>query len=91
MNKDVFVNSPKQFCENVSVAHTNESFAMVLLSGQNAQVYAFTPQHMKRLGQYIQKQVEQFEEKNGEIKAKWEPGIVSPMQPSSPDESSGGN
>jgi len=43
--------------------------------------YALTPAHAKRLMQYIEHQVTEFESKFGPINAKWSPGIESPLQP----------
>ncbi|XKT74392.1 MAG: DUF3467 domain-containing protein [Patescibacteria group bacterium UBA2163] len=71
---------PKQFCENITVAHSQESFFMGILNGENATFYALTPQHMKRLSQYLTNQVAEYEKRFGEIDAEWKPGIESPMQ-----------
>jgi hypothetical protein len=71
---------PKQFCENVSIGVTPEFFVMAMLSGGNAMTYALTPQHAKRLAQSLAYNVQEFENRFGEIKAEWKPGVESPIQ-----------
>jgi len=53
---------------------------MGLRSGTQASIYSLTPQHAKRLQQYLAHQIADFEKQHGEIKAEWVPGVVSPMQ-----------
>ena len=72
--------APKQFCESVTIGFSNEYVAMGMASGQSATVYALTPQHAKRLAQYLQHEVERFEKQFGEIDAQWSPNVKSPMQ-----------
>lgn len=71
---------PKQFCEKITVGYSPEYFVMGLMAGESAHFFALTPQHMKRLSQYLVAQVDEFEKKNGMISAKWTPGIESPIQ-----------
>ena len=71
---------PKQFCENVTVGFTQESFVMGLLNGENGTFYVLTPEHMKRLSQYLTSQVADYEKAYKKIDAKWSPGIESPYQ-----------
>jgi len=71
---------PKQFCENVFAGHSEENFVLLMSVGEQAQAYALTPQHMKRLVQSLTHQVEEYEKKFGVINAKWSPGIESPIQ-----------
>ncbi|OGG50344.1 hypothetical protein A2704_05360 [Candidatus Kaiserbacteria bacterium RIFCSPHIGHO2_01_FULL_54_36b] len=71
---------PKQFCENIACAFSQEFFIMSMLSGEEAKAYALTPQHMKRLAQYLAHQIAEYEKQFGEIKAEWTPGIQSPIQ-----------
>jgi len=71
---------PKQFCENISVAFSQEFFVMAMLTGENGIAYALSPQHMKRLAQYLAHQLGDYEKQFGEIKAEWKPGIQSPIQ-----------
>lgn len=73
--------APKMFCEAIHIAYTPEYFVMGLSSGSEASIYSLTPEHTKRLQQYLTHQIAEFEAKNGEIKAKWDPKIVSPIQP----------
>ena len=72
--------APKLFCESVNVAFTPEYFILGLTSGNQGTIYSFTPQHAKRLQQYLEHQIKEFEQKNGEIDAKWNPNVLSPVQ-----------
>ena len=71
---------PKQFCESVFAGHGQENFTLVLFTGGNPIAFALTPQHMKRLVQSLEHQLEEYERKFGMIDAKWSPGIESPIQ-----------
>lgn len=73
--------APKLFCESIHLAYTPEYFVMGLSSGEQSSIYSITPQHAKRLQQYLSHQVSEFESKNGEINAEWNPKIISPIQP----------
>ena len=84
MKQDDLKNAPKLFCESVSVAFTPEYFVMGLTSGNQGTIYSFTPQHIKRLQQYLAHQLKDYEDKHGEIKAEWNPHIVSPVQRMNP-------
>jgi len=70
----------KQFCENITVAFSQEFFVMGMLTGENGIMYALTPQHMKRLSQYLAHQIADYEKQFGPINAEWVPGIQSPIQ-----------
>jgi len=80
MKKEDIQNAPKLFCERASVAFTPEYFIIGLTSGNQGSLYTLTPQHAKRLQQYLTHQLKDYEEKHGEIIAEWKPGIVSPVQ-----------
>ncbi|MCA9363466.1 hypothetical protein KC851_04050 [Candidatus Kaiserbacteria bacterium] len=84
MKKEDFKNAPKLFCESINLAYTPEYFVLSMSSGNQGTLYTLTPQHAKRLLQYLEHQVENYEEKHGEIKAKWDPNIVSPVQRANP-------
>lgn len=84
MKPEDFKKAPKLFCESVNVAFTPEYFVMGLASGSQASIYTLTPQHTKRLKQYLEHQLKEYEEKHGEIDAKWDPKIVSPVQRANP-------
>ena len=71
---------PKQFCENITVAFSQEFFVMGMLTGENGIMYALTPQHMKRLAQNLAYQISEYEKKFGTTEAEWKPGIQSPIQ-----------
>ncbi len=53
---------------------------MGLSSGSFSETYSLTPQHAKRLMQYLSHEVHDYEEKHGNIKATWNPNVVSPVQ-----------
>lgn len=71
---------PKQFCENITVGVSQETFVMGMLNGEQGSFYVLTPQHMKRLSQYLVHQVGEYEKQYGEIKADWQPLTQSPIQ-----------
>lgn len=73
-------NIPKQFCENVLTAHSQESFTLVMTAGDTASAYALTPQHAKRLLKSLEHQITEYEKQFGAIDADWSPGIKSPIQ-----------
>jgi hypothetical protein len=72
--------APKLFCESIKIGYSQEFFVMALSSGTQATIYSLTPQHAKRLQQYLTHEIEAFEKIHGEIKATWDPNIVSPVQ-----------
>jgi alpha-acetolactate decarboxylase len=84
MKKDDLKKAPKMFCESINVAYTPEYFIVGLTSGNQGSIYTLTPQHAKRLQQYLAHQVFEFEEKHGTIDATWDPKIVSPVQRANP-------
>lgn len=84
MKKEDFKNAPKLFCESISIAYTPEYFLLGLTSGNQGTLYTLTPQHAKRLKQYLEHQIKDYEEKNGVINAEWNPNIVSPVQKMNP-------
>jgi len=72
--------APKLFCENIKLGYTPEFFVIGLSSGAQSSIYSLTPAHAKRLVQYLAHEIEQYEKVNGEIKAEWNPNVVSPVQ-----------
>jgi len=84
MKKEDLKKAPKVFCESINVAFTPEYFVLAPASGNQATIYTLTPQHAKRLQQYLTHQISEFEAKNGVIDAKWDPNIVSPVQRANP-------
>ena len=71
---------PKQFCENVLVARSKESFIVGMLVGETGAFYALSPQHFKRLVQNLQYQLQGYEKDFGAVDAEWVPGVQSPIQ-----------
>jgi hypothetical protein len=84
MNPDDLKKAPKLFCESISVGYTPEYFVMGLSSGQQAAIYSLTPQHLKRLKEYLSHQIAEYEKEHGEIKAEWNPNVPSPIKPMNP-------
>ncbi len=84
MKPDDLKKAPKLFTENIKVGFTPEYFVLGLSSGAQAQIYALSPAHAKRLQQYLSHEIKEFEDKNGEITAEWNPNVVSPVQKSNP-------
>jgi hypothetical protein len=84
MKSDEVKNAPKLFCESISIAFTPEYFIMGVASGAEGTVYSLTPQHAKRLNQYLTHQIKEFETSHGEIKAEWNPNVISPVQRANP-------
>ncbi len=84
MKSDELKNAPKLFCESISVGYTPEYFVMGLSSGTQASIYSLTPQHLKRLREYLNHQIAEYEKEHGEIKASWNPNVVSPVQRMNP-------
>lgn len=82
MKPDDLKNAPKMFCESINVAYTPEYFIVSLSSGAQSSIYSLTPQHIKRLQQYLTYQIADYEKQHGQITADWSPNIVSPVQPS---------
>ena len=78
MKSDDLKKAPKLFCESINVAFTPEYFVMGLSSGAQGTIYTLTPQHLKRLQQYLTHQVSEYEKEHGEIKANWNPNIKRP-------------
>lgn len=84
MKSDELKNAPKLFCESINLGFTPEYFVMALSSGTQGSIYSLTPQHVKRLQQYLAHQISEYEKQHGEIKADWNPNVVSPVQRMNP-------
>lgn len=84
MKGDDIKKAPKLFAENIKIGYTPEFFIMGVSSGAQAQIYSLTPAHAKRLQQYLEHNIKEFEEQNGEITAEWNPNVVSPVQRANP-------
>jgi hypothetical protein len=76
--------TPKLFCESINIAYTPEFFVLSMSSGSQTNIYALTPQHAKRLSQYLTHQLTEYEKSNSAIEATWTPHVVSPLQPKKP-------
>lgn len=71
---------PKKFCDNIRGAYTKEFFVMLVCSGEVAETFALTPQHVKRLDLWLRKKVEEYEKQFGVIDPGIQTPIPSPMQ-----------
>lgn len=79
----LFRQRPKIFCESANSAYSGEFFLLALLSAESPEatdIYAFTPQHMKRLSQMLTARVAEYEKEHGAIDTEWNPNITSPIQ-----------
>lgn len=73
--------TPKQFCDNILIGFTAESFAISLMNGETNSTYVLTPQHAKRLAQYVKHQIDEYEKQFGLINTPdWTPEVKSPYQ-----------
>lgn len=77
MPPNKFKDEPKHFVENVEACIAKEAFMMALYSGDVPFVFVLTPSHMKRVAQWFNFQVENYEKTFG-------PVIVEPWTPSIP-------
>jgi hypothetical protein len=73
-------NIPKQFCDNAFAHYTAESFSIGFSSGGNANVYAFTPAHAKRLSLMLAHNIAEFEKQHGAVTTEWPLKQESPIQ-----------
>ena len=80
MQADDIHKAPKLFAEDIKIGLNSECFVLAVSSGSQAQFYTITPAHAKRLSQYLEYEVSQYENEHGKINAKWSPSIVSPVQ-----------
>ncbi|MCA9361044.1 hypothetical protein KC845_00650 [Candidatus Kaiserbacteria bacterium] len=84
MKQEDLKNAPKLFCENIRVGFSPEYFVVGLSSGSQSNIYALTPEHAKRLHEYLEHEIKNFEEKHHKIEAKWDPNVLSPVQRANP-------
>ena len=84
MEPEDLLKAPKLMAENIKIGYSPEYFVLGVRSGARAEVYSLTPQHTKRLVQYLEHEIKGYEEEHGEITAKWNPNVVSPLQPGNP-------
>jgi hypothetical protein len=84
MNGDKLQKSPKLFCENIKIGFTQEYFVIGLSSGEQSTIYSLTPEHAKRLAQYLTYELDQYEKTHKKITAEWSPHVVSPVQKFNP-------
>ena len=83
MNEEFWKNAPKIFADNANIAVTRgvgNTFLLALRSGKNANVFVFTPEHMKRFTQLVVHNVNEYEKVDGEIEVEeWTPDMKSPF------------
>jgi hypothetical protein len=84
MKSEDLKKAPKLFCESINLGFTPEYFVLGLSSGNQGTIYSLTPQHVKRLQQYLAHQISEYEKEHGVIEAQWNPNIVSPVQRANP-------
>ena|SRR3989344_362797 len=76
----ILQNAPKQFCEDVIVGSNQETFYIIMLSGQNATGFSMTPEHAKRFLGNLKDKVEAFEKEHRSLKTEWSKNPPSPIQ-----------
>lgn len=84
MKSEELKKAPKVFAESINIGYTPEFFVMGVSSGNQGTIYTLTPQHAKRLQQYLTHQIAEYEKEHKEIVAEWKPTIVSPVQRANP-------
>ncbi len=84
MKSDELQNAAKLFAENIKIGFTPEHFVLGISSGNQAQTYALSPEHAKRLQQYLTHEIELFEKKHKKIDTEWNPSVLSPVQKANP-------
>ncbi len=70
---------PKKLCDGAIGAYGKEVFSFALTSGNNLDSFASTPQVMKSIATWMNKQIKSYENKFGEIDMT-PPSIQSPIQ-----------
>ena len=70
---------PKKLCDGALGAHNKEAFFFSMTSGNSLDSFAATPQIMKSISVWMNKQVEDYEKKFGVIDMT-PPDIQSPLQ-----------
>lgn len=58
------------FLNAVQMGFDDESFFLMLISGNGARQYSLSPEHTKRVFLLLEQEIKKFEEKNGKIEAK---------------------
>lgn len=84
MKPDDLKKAPKLFAENIKIGFSPEYFVLGISSGSQAQIYSLSPGHAKRLQQYLDHEIAEFEKQYGKITAEWNPNVVSPVQRANP-------
>lgn len=84
MKSEDLKNAPKVFAESINIGFTPEFFVMGISSGNQGTIYSLTPQHAKRLQQYLTHQISEYEKEHQVITAEWKPAIISPVQRANP-------
>lgn len=78
-NKVNMNDMPKKFCDGAMGSFGEDVFAFAVTSGNTLDSFATTPRIMKSIAFWMQKQIEEYEKKFGEIDMN-PPQIVSPLQ-----------
>ncbi len=72
-------NLPKKFVDGAIGAYSKDFFSFAMTSGNNLDSFATTPQVMKNISIWMEKQIENYEKQFGQIDMT-PPKIVSPIQ-----------
>ena len=72
---------PKKFIDGAIGAYGKDFFSFAMTSGNNLDSFATTPQVMKSMAKWMNKQIENYEKQFGPIDMT-PPSVVSPIQAS---------
>lgn len=53
----------------MKIIHNEESFRFIAISGNKGRQFQVTPAHAKRIKMLLEREIEEYEETNGEIEA----------------------
>ena len=81
---------PKKFVDGAIGAYGRELFSFALTSGNNLDPFATTPQVMKSIAEWMERQVKNYEKQFGQIDMT-PPKVLSPIQASDLGKSGGAN
>jgi hypothetical protein len=84
MTNEELKKAPKLFCESILIGKSKEYFVVGMSSGAQTHIFSLTPQHAKRLLQYLSYEVNEYETTHGTIESEWKPLIKSPVQRNNP-------
>lgn len=70
---------PKKYCDGAVGAYGKEIFSFAIVSGNNLDAFATSPQTMKSIAKWMDAQIQNYENQYGEI-SMTPPELQSPIQ-----------